>query len=172
LARRSRGHKGTSEIKATAFLISEDSVSYWKDRFKSRRMEFRSPYKRFDDEQVITLHDPDGLELELVAHKSALEISANIWKQGPKCIRVVLSHTKNGFPSLCCRWIKSLAAATNSSSQVSIRFLVSGPVSSIFCLPTFPHRGIAVGSSSSVAQECITPRGPKVSKNCGNFFQI
>jgi hypothetical protein len=34
--------------------------------------------------------------------------------------------------------MKSDAAATNSSSQVSMRFLVSGPVSSIFCLPTLP----------------------------------
>ena len=25
--------------------------------------------KRFENEQVITFHDPDGLELELVAHK-------------------------------------------------------------------------------------------------------
>ena len=37
--------------------------------------------------------------------------------------------------------MKSLAAATNSSSQVSMRFLVSGPVSSIVCLPTRPQRG-------------------------------
>ena len=57
--------------------------------------------------------------------------------------------------------MKSVAAATNSSSQVSMRFLVSGPVSSIFCLPTRPQRGCSVGSSLSVAQEWITPRGPK-----------
>ena len=39
-----------------------------------------------------------------------------------------------------------------SSSTVSIRFLVSGPVSSIFCLPTLPYWGSTVGSSTSVAQ--------------------
>jgi hypothetical protein len=81
-----------------------------------------------------------------------------------------LSHTKNGFPSLCCCLIKSLAAKTNSSSQGSIRSLVSGPVSSIFCLPTFPHRGILVGSSLHVVEEWITPRGPNLSKNFGNSF--
>ena len=73
-----RGHRGTSEVAATAFLISEDSLSYSIDRFKSKQIEFRGPYKRFDDEQVITLHDPDGLELELVAHKSAQERSVNV----------------------------------------------------------------------------------------------
>ena len=79
-----------------------------------------------------------------------------------KCMWVVLSHTKNGLPSLCCRLMKSVAAATNSSSQVSIRFVLSGPVSSIFCLPTLPQRGFSVGSSLSVAQEWMTPRGPNV----------
>jgi hypothetical protein len=62
------------------------------------------------------------------------------------------------------------AAATNSSSQVSIRFVLSGPVSSIFCFPTLPHRGSTVVSSLSVAYEWMTPRGPNVSKNFGNSF--
>ena len=34
--------------------------------------------------------------------------------------------------------------------------------------PFFGHLGISVGSAFSVAQEWITPRGPKVSKNLGN----
>ena len=78
-----------------------------------------------------------------------------------KCMCVVLSQQKNGLPASCWRLMKSFAAATNSSSQVSMRLLVSGPVSSIFCLPTRPQRGCSVGSSASVAQQCSTPRGPK-----------
>ena len=46
-----------------------------------------------------------------------------------KCMRVPFHH-KQGFPAFCWRWMKSLAAATVSSSIVSMRFLVSGPVSS------------------------------------------
>jgi glyoxalase family protein len=78
-----RGHRGTSEVVATSFLIPENSINYWRDRFKSKQIEFRGPYKRFDDEQVITLYDPDGLELELVAHKSAEDRTVNVWKEGP-----------------------------------------------------------------------------------------
>ncbi len=77
-----RGHRGTSEVVATSFLIPENSINYWIDRFKSKQIEFRGPYKRFDDEQVITLYDPDGLELELVAHQSAEDRSVNVWKEG------------------------------------------------------------------------------------------
>src|ERR671923_1170925 len=68
-----KGHRGTSEVSAVAFLIPENSINYWIDRFKDKKIEFRGPYKRFENEQVITFHDPDGLELELVAHKSAVE---------------------------------------------------------------------------------------------------
>jgi glyoxalase family protein len=60
----------TSSLSATSFLIPKSSVSYWINRFKSNQIQFRRPYERFDEE-VITFYDPDRLELELVAHKSA-----------------------------------------------------------------------------------------------------
>ena len=52
---------------------------------------------------------------------------------------VVLSQTKNGVSRrrLPLDEVEQRARAT-SSSIVSIRFLVSGPVSSIRCLPTRP----------------------------------
>ena len=89
-----------------------------------------------------------------------------------QCMCVVLSHTKKGLPALFCRLTKSLAVATKSSSQVSIRSLVSGPVSSIFCLPTLPQRGISVGSSLSVAHEWMTPRGPNVLRKFGKSLSL
>ena len=61
--------------------------------------------------------------------------------------------------------MKSHAASTNSSSQVSIRFRVSGPVSWIRCLPTSTQRGCSFGSSFVVALQRSTPRGPKRSRN-------
>ena len=68
--------------------------------------------------------------------------------------------TKNGFSAFDLPLDEVDAAAAVSSSMVSIRFLVSGPVSSIFCRPTRPKRGSSVGSSLSVAKQWITPRGP------------
>ena len=91
-----RGHRGTSEVVATSFLIPENSINYWIDRFKSKQIEFRGPYKRFDNEQVITLYDPDGLELELVAHQSAEDRSVNVWKEG----RIPAEQAIRGFHSV------------------------------------------------------------------------
>jgi glyoxalase family protein len=90
-----RGRRGTSQVIATAFLIPENSINYWTDRFESKQIEFRGPSKRFDDEQIITLYDPDGLELELIAHKSAEDRSDNIWKEGP----IPIEHAIRGFYS-------------------------------------------------------------------------
>ena len=51
--------------------------------------------------------------------------------------------------------MKSTAASRNSSSTVSIRFFVSGPVSSMRWVP------------SPLAQVCRTPRGPNFFRNSG-----
>ena len=51
--------------------------------------------------------------------------------------------------------------------MVFIRSTVSGPVFSIFCLPTLPKMGSTVASSVSVAQVCMTPRGPNFLRNVG-----
>ena len=86
-----------------------------------------------------------------------------------RCMRVALNQQKKGLLAPCCRLIKSMAAADVSSSTVSILFFVSGPVSSIFCLPTFPKRGSTVASSSVDALSFKTPRGPNFVRYAGSF---
>jgi hypothetical protein len=44
------------------------------------------------------------------------------------CMRLGLNQAKNGFLCRFARSMKSIEALRNSSSIVSIRFLVSGPV--------------------------------------------
>ena len=78
-----KGHRGTGQAITTSFLVPEKSIDYWKDRLKRNDICFGGPKKRFDDEQVLTLYDPDGLELELVAHSSAKENDERFWKDGP-----------------------------------------------------------------------------------------
>src|SRR6516164_9628524 len=94
-------------------------------------------------------------------------------------MRVVLCQTKNGLPSFFALSMNSQELLTRSSSNVVMLYLAfrngmscmlatldmsayggSGPSSTIFCLPTRPQRGISVGSSVSVAQQCTRLRGP------------
>lgn len=92
-----KGERGTSEVSSISFLIPRTSIDYWVDRFTNQGMNFDGPNSRFDDsEQVLTFHDPDGLELELVAHESANAKVDNVWKSGP----VPTEHTIRAFNSV------------------------------------------------------------------------
>ncbi len=72
-------------------------------------------------------------------------------------MRVAFHQRKNGLPVCVTSSRYSRVRAVTSSSMVSIRLRVSGPVSSIFCVP------------SACAQLWITPRGPKRSLKAGAF---
>jgi glyoxalase family protein len=80
-----RGYRGTGQVVTTSFLIPLDSVDFWRNRLKDNGVAFEEPVFRFgnQEEQVIRLFDPDGLELELVAHTSAIEQDDRFWKAGP-----------------------------------------------------------------------------------------
>ena len=73
------------------------------------------------------------------------------------CIRVEFHQQKNGLSSLTAFSMNFRLASRNSSSTVSMRLMVSGPVFSIFCVP------------SGLAQLCSTPRGPNFFLNSGSF---
>ena len=83
---------------------------------------------------------------------------------------VVFHQMKNGLPALWARSMKSRASSVTSSSIVSMRFFVSGPVSSIFCLPTRPQRG-CLGRIVLLGCPAVqnTPRGPIALRNSGSF---
>src|SRR5271157_1464417 len=84
------------------------------------------------------------------------------------CMRVVLCQMKNGLPALTDRSMSSSETARNSSSAVSMRFLVSGPVSWHTCLPHGPKRGSeGAGLSVGVALHLKTPRGPNIAVKVG-----
>ena len=75
-------------------------------------------------------------------------------------IAVELNQQKNGLSPLPTLSSHLSVWPSTSASKVSMRLRVSGPVFSIFCLPTRPNFGSSVASSTSVAQACSTPRGP------------
>lgn len=92
-----RGHRGTGQVIATSFLIPEHSIDYWLDRLKGQKVPVQGPTKRFSNtEEVLTLYDPDGLELELVANRSAEERTLHVWKEGP----IPIEHAIRGFYSV------------------------------------------------------------------------
>jgi glyoxalase family protein len=61
-----RGRPGHGQAYATAYSVPAGSLPYWQDRLTQLSVKLGGQENRFGD-QVLTLFDPDGLRLELVA---------------------------------------------------------------------------------------------------------
>ena len=63
-----RGRPGTGQAYATAFSVPFGSLSFWREHLTRLGVSHGNTEQRFNDE-VLTLNDPDGLHLELIATK-------------------------------------------------------------------------------------------------------
>ncbi|MDX1687154.1 MAG: ring-cleaving dioxygenase [Candidatus Promineifilaceae bacterium] len=74
------GQPGNGQVSAVAFSIPPDALDYWQDRLRTHGVSPSAIHQRFE-EAVLPLRDPDGLQLELVAHEEAPSLPA--WDGGP-----------------------------------------------------------------------------------------
>jgi len=75
-----KGRHGTGQVTVTSFSVPQASLDYWMERLIQQGVSYTGPTSRFD-ETLLSLQDPDGLALELVAHPQAQHRSP--WKEGP-----------------------------------------------------------------------------------------
>ena len=63
------GRLGVGQATATAFVVPPGSLGFWTDRLAAAGVVHQAPARRFDPdpEHYLTLSDPDGTQLELVA---------------------------------------------------------------------------------------------------------
>ena len=74
------GRQGTGQAATVALAIPPASLGFWVERLLSHGVKYEGPIRRFD-EQVLSLTDPDGLLLELVA--SPRVSTTPTWAEGP-----------------------------------------------------------------------------------------
>ena len=75
-----RGRPGNGQVAVTSFSIPEGAVGYWEERLQRHGVSLGEPSRRFDEEALVLL-DPDGMQLELVAHPDAQRDAP--WEGGP-----------------------------------------------------------------------------------------
>ncbi len=61
-----QGRHGAGLVNTTTFSVPMDSISYWENRFKKHRINYKDAQERFGKEVFIYFEDHDGLGLELV----------------------------------------------------------------------------------------------------------
>ena len=65
-----RGKRGTSEINSISFSVPSNSLHYWMNRFAELAAPFEGPKNKFGYE-YLSLMDPDGMKIEIVADPNA-----------------------------------------------------------------------------------------------------
>lgn len=95
-----RGRPGNGQVAVVSFAVPEGSLGYWQGRLQQKGVMVGELSKRFEEEALVFL-DPDGLQLELVAHPAAQAQAA--WADGP----VPAEHALRGFYSVTL-WEESL----------------------------------------------------------------
>jgi glyoxalase family protein len=85
-----RGSAGAGEVTHTAFSIPLASIAYWEHRLTAKRIAFQRSPRRFNEE-LLTLADPAGMQIELVAHAEAGAVHA------PRFSDVPAEHAIRGF---------------------------------------------------------------------------
>src|SRR4051812_13605151 len=75
-----QGRRGVGQATTTSFSVPQNSLGYWIERLKKANIAHEEPFQRFDEE-VLTVYDPDDLQLELVA--SAKRDPRQPWQTGP-----------------------------------------------------------------------------------------
>jgi glyoxalase family protein len=166
-----KGRRGNGQVIATSFLIPENAIDFWQNRLKEGGVEFKRPASRFDnEEQVITLYDPDGLEIELVAHKSAEDRTSNIWKAGPipieRAIRGFYSVTlsEEGYERTASVLTEQLGFRPTRQEGSRFRYEINdkatntngggslgGSIVDVICLPYSQYGRFGVGTVHHVA---------------------
>jgi glyoxalase family protein len=164
-----KGQRGRSEVAALSFLIPENSIGYWIDRFKQKKIEYRGPSRRFENEQVIAFNDPEGLNLELAAHNSSKKRDLNVWKGGPipteHAIRGFYSVTlsEGGYERTASVLINELGFVSTQQDGSRFRYEIPSKESTleedmgganivdVLCLPYTQQAVIGIGSVHHVA---------------------
>lgn len=88
-----RGTPGNGEAAAFAYAIRPESVGYWRERLTAHGVSVSDGGLRFG-QPVLSFHDPDGIQLELIATDAPSTIRH--WGEGP----VPADHALRGFHSV------------------------------------------------------------------------
>jgi glyoxalase family protein len=111
-----RGARGTSQATVTSFSVPEGGLDYWQQRFAAHSIPFEPPVRRWDEE-ALTFYDPDGLQLELVAHSGAEERAG--WNHGS----IPPEYALRGFHSVTLALRDSAPTATLLTDTLGFRLL-------------------------------------------------
>ena len=152
------GLQGTGQVTVSSFSVPQASLDYWIERLSQRGVSSTGPTSRFD-ETILSLQDPDGLALELVAQSQAQQRPA--WKEGPvpaeQAIRGIHTVTlsEDGYERTAKLLTETLGFRPLSEENNVFRYEVGeggpGAYVDVRCTPELRRGHVAGGTVHHVA---------------------
>jgi glyoxalase family protein len=153
-----QGRPGAGQATTTAFSVPEASLGWWHGRLSDLGVEVSDVETR-EGEDVLSLHDPDGLLIELVGHPGTDPRPP--WEQGP----IPAAHAIRGFHSVTLtesgyeRTVELLTGtlgfelADEAGPRVRFSIAEGGPgaVVDVVCSPEASPGQVAAGTVHHVA---------------------
>jgi glyoxalase family protein len=160
-----RGRRGNGQAAIISYSIPEGAMGYWRERLRHYNVtESSQPQARFDEE-VLAFLDPDGLQLELVAHAGAQAIEP--WQGGPvppeQALRSFYGVTlwEEGFESTAQLLTDTMGFRSVAEDRAGKRYRFTaegerlgqnpGQILDIVCLPNGPAPLMGAGVVHHVA---------------------
>jgi glyoxalase family protein len=153
-----QGQRGTGQAVTTSFSVPAGSLGWWRDRLTAREVPFETPLSRFEEEALV-FYDPDGLQLELVAHSGADD--QYLWREGP----IPAEHALRGFYGVALALEGYERTAALLTETMDFRLLaesgnryrfqadagVPGSILDVLCVPVGQRGRVAAGTVHHVA---------------------
>jgi glyoxalase family protein len=153
-----KGRQGTGQVTVTSFSVPQASLDYWLERLSQHDVSSKGPTARFD-ETLLSLQDPDGLALELVAHPQAHHRPP--WQEGPVpaeyAVRGIHTVTlaEDGYERTTKLLTETFAFRPRSSENNVFRYEVCeggpGAYVDVRCAPELRRGLVAAGTVHHVA---------------------
>lgn len=153
-----RGSRGVGQVTVTAFSVPQGSLGFWQERLTASGITVEETGERLEEE-VLTLLDPDGLKLELVAHAGAEERPP--WEGGgvpaEHAIRgfYAVSLAEQGYEATAALLTEVMGFSLVAESGNRFRFDAgdegAGARVDVLCVPGAPYGRVAAGSVHHVA---------------------
>ena len=155
------GRIGPPQVTTTAFAVPIGTVDYWSDRLAQNQVKTQPSTIRFD-EQILTLLDPDGLQLELVATS---HLGGTPWDKSPVpekfAIRgfhgVTLSEEGYENTARLLTGVMGYQQANHEGNRFRYRVGTGGPgggvaaILDLLCVPGGRHGTMGAGAVHHVA---------------------
>ncbi len=153
------GRRGTGQVIGAAFSIPDSSVGFWRDRLSRHGVLVGAPLRRFDEE-VISFHDPDGLQIELVADTPAQLNQPWSGSSVPSATAIRGFHGVTicaaGYERMAKLLTETMGFGAAGTDRDRFRFVAgeglwSGSVVDIVCRPAERRGIVAVGTVHHIA---------------------